>query len=586
MRFSRLLLTLVLALVAPPQPGFSSDAAVPIETFDLDNGMRFYVVQRPELTTVSASWVAHVGSSNERPGITGLAHLFEHMMFKGSRTIGTTDSERDREIIEEQEQLQEEIRAIYQADRGRWRRGEIEAPYAAEHQNDDLAELQQRFRSLADEQRGLMVKDEFAKIYTDAGATFLNAMTSKDVTAYIINVPANKLELWFWMESERLLNPVFREFYTERDVVYEERRLRTEATATGAYDEQLNAMFWGSHPYSWPIVGWPSDLRVITKQQADEFFSTYYAPNNLSAILVGNVDIAEARRQAERYFGRIPRGDVAPPDVVTLEMEQLAEKRMVAECDCPPQLNILYHTAPFGHRDDYVLDVFSGLLNGRTGRLYKSMIEGAEIASSARVANLASKWAGSFSVSAETKGDHAPEDLLAQWEKVLAELQQSPVSAAELDKVKNILTADVYRRLESPFYLMMQLALYTGQGDATYLNTFADRVAAVTAEDVHRLANTYFDPANRLVGVYTRKEGTRAEEVPSELEALPAEMRQRVLQQIDEINGQTEAAPLEEALSQVRSQSEQVPAAMKPAFAYMIQVIQQRLEVLANEGAR
>jgi len=582
----RFLPCLALVLATSSQPGFSRDAGVPIETFELENGMRFLVVQRPELTTVSAAWVAHVGSANEHPGITGLAHLFEHMMFKGSRTIGTIDIDRDLEIIAEQEALQEEIRDIYQRDRARWRRGEIDTPYAADNRGEELAELEQKFQSLVDEQSGLMVKGEYSRIYTDAGAAFLNAMTSNDVTAYIIKVPANKLELWFWMESERLSRPVFREFYAERDVVYEERRLRTEATPTGAYDEQLNAMFWGSHPYSWPIVGWPSDLRVISKEQADDFFATYYAPNNITAVLVGNVDLTETKRQAERYFGRIPRAEKDPPDVVTLEMDQLAEKRMVAECACPPQLKVLYHTIPFGHRDDYVLDVLAGLLNGRTGRLYKAMIEGSEVASSARAVNGASKYAGSFSFSAETKGEHTPEELLSRWEAVLAELQQNPVPRIELDKVKNIVTADVYRRLENPFFLMMQLALFAGQGDPSYLNSIAERTAAVTAEDVQQAARTYFDPVNRLVGLYTRKAGTQAEKIPAELAALPPEMRQMVLQQVKEVKALDDPAPLREALMQLEAQAERMPADMQPAFAYLAKVIQERLDRLANGDER
>ena len=227
-----------------------------------------------------------------------------------------------------------------------------------------------------------MVKDEFDKIYTEAGASGMNAFTSNDITVYFITVPANKLELWFWMESERLLRPVFREFYSERDVVHEERRLRTESTPTGEFDELFEAMFWESHPYSWPVVGWPSDLEVYTLAQAKDYFATYYAPGNLTAALVGNFELDEVKDLAERYFGRLPSsGRSVPPDVVTLEMPQLAEKRMDASCDCQPQIEIRYHTVPFRHHDSYALDVLSGLLNGRSGRLYKSLVLDREIAS-------------------------------------------------------------------------------------------------------------------------------------------------------------------------------------------------------------
>ena len=223
-------------------------AAVPVEEFELDNGMRFLLVSRPELTTVAAAWVAHVGSADERPGITGLAHFFEHMMFKGTHTIGTKDIERDLEIIAEQEAVQEQIRAELREQRRRYRLGEIDDPYDPAYRTDTLNALRAEFQELVEEQRELMVKDELDKVYTDGGGTSLNAFTSNDFTVYINQLPANRLELWFWLESDRLLNPVFSEFYAERDVVYEDRRLRTESTPTGRYDEQADAMFCSPTP--------------------------------------------------------------------------------------------------------------------------------------------------------------------------------------------------------------------------------------------------------------------------------------------------------------------------------------------------
>ncbi len=409
-----LLLLWVAALAgAPVAAGIG--ASVPVEVFELDNGMKMLLVERPEMATVSAGWVAHVGSANERPGITGLSHLFEHMMFKGTSNIGTTNIERDLEIIAEQEQIQEKIRQIYREQRKLFRLGENNDPFDPEGRTEEQIELEDRFQALVEEQRSIMIKDEFDKIYTGAGGSGMNAGTTNDLTLYFITVPANKLELWFWMESDRLANPVFREFYSERDVVHEERRMRTESTPTGKFAEQFEAMFWESHPYSWPVVGWPSDLRVISKQQADDYYATYYAPNNLTVAMVGNFDSDQVKAMAQKYFGRIPRGKSAPPDVVTLEMEQMAEKRMKAECDCQPQVEVRYHTVPFMHADSYALDILSELMNGRTGRLYKEMILGKEIASSAFAGQNSGKYAGSFSFGAETKGDASPEQLEQAW---------------------------------------------------------------------------------------------------------------------------------------------------------------------------
>ncbi|MDE2690120.1 MAG: pitrilysin family protein [Acidobacteriota bacterium] len=559
-------------------------AAVPVEEFELDNGMRFLLVNRPELTTVAAAWVAHVGSADERPGITGLAHFFEHMMFKGTHTIGTKDIERDLEIIAEQEAVQERIRAELREQRRRWRLGEIDDPYDPDHRTDTLNALRAEFQELVEEQRKLMVKDELDKVYTDGGGTSLNAFTSYDFTVYINQLPANRLELWFWLESDRLLNPVFREFYAERDVVYEERRLRTESTPTGRYDEQADAMFWQSHPYSWPVIGWASDLEVISKAQADEFFATYYAPNNLSAVLVGSFDPAEVRELAERYFGRLERAERPAPDVVTLEAEQLAEKRMTAECDCQPQVQVRYHAVPFGHGDGYALDVVAGVLNGRTGRLYEQIVEGYEMASSARAVYEARKYAGVFELRAETKGDATPEQLLAAWDGIVAELIAEPVPEDELAKVKNRVSADTYRQLRDPFFLMIQLAIMDALGDWRYLNTVAERTNEVTAEDVQRVAAKYFEPSKRLVSLYYRKEGTEATETPAELEALPPETRTALMSQAEAIAQIEDPAQLEMVLQQMEAQAAQVPEEMRPALDWMRGVIEERLAELQEDG--
>ena len=558
-------------------------AAVPVEEFELDNGMRFLLVSRPELTTVAAAWVAHVGSADERPGITGLAHFFEHMMFKGTHTIGTTDIERDLEIIAEQEAVQEQIRAELREQRRRYRLGEIDDPYDPAHRTDTLNALRAEFQELVEEQREIMIKDELDKVYTDGGGTSLNAFTSHDLTVYINQLPANRLELWFWLESDRLLNPVFREFYAERDVVYEERRLRTESTPTGRYDEQADAMFWQSHPYSWPVIGWASDLEVISKSQADEFFATYYAPNNLTAVLVGNFDPAEVRELAERYFGRLERGEREVPDVVTLEAEQLAEKRLTGECDCQPQLQLRYHAVPFGHVDGYTLDLIAGVLNGRTGRLYEEIVEGAEIASSASSFYEARKYAGVFNLRAETKGEATPEQLLAAWDRIVAELIAEPVAEEELAKVKNRVTADTYRQLREPFFLMIQLAIGDGLGDWRYMNTVAERTNRVTADDVQRVAAKYFEPSNRLVSLYYRKEGTEAKETPAEREALPPEMRTALMSQAEAIAAIEDAAQLEMVLEQIEVQASQVPDEMRPALDWMRGVVEDRLSELQGD---
>ncbi|MDH3626817.1 MAG: insulinase family protein [Acidobacteriota bacterium] len=586
-RASRWLPTIVIACMAIVSAigigHAAGEAKVPVEILELDNGMKFLLVPRTDKTTVAAGWVAHVGSANERPGITGISHLFEHMLFKGTTTIGTTDIERDLEIIEEQERLQEQIRLIYRDQRERWRRGEIEDPFAPENRTEEQIKLEEQFQALVEEQRSIMIKDEFDKIYTKAGATGMNAGTTNDLTLYFITVPANKLELWFWMESDRLSSPVMREFYSERDVVYEERRLRTESTPTGEFDEQFESMFWQSHPYNWPVVGWPSDLRVISKQEADEYFSTYYAANNLTAALVGNFDVNEVKKLANKYFGRLPNRGAKAPDVVTLEMEQKAEKRMQAECDCQPQVEVRYHTVPFMHADSYALDVLAGLLNGRTGRLYKSMVLDSEIAASAFAGQDSRKYGGAFSFGAQTKGDATPQQLEDGWYAQLRKIVEEPIPAEELQKVKNGIAADAYRNLENPFFLALQLMFYDGLGDWEYMNVWSDLTLAVTAEDVKRVAEKYFAEDNRAVAQYYRKAGSGGDEEFPELAELEPELQGPLRQQLKQLKSMGDPEQLTTILGQIEQQKTQAPPPMARAFEIMESYIRARIEELRSE---
>ena len=563
-------------------------ANVPVETFKLDNGMTILMVRQPEKATVTAGWVAHVGSSNEHPGMTGISHLFEHMMFKGTHIIGTKNIKRDMEIIAEQEKIQEQIRRIYDEQRLKWRRGEISDPFDPAARPPELIELEKKFNALVEEQRGLMIKDEFDQVYTKAGSSQMNAFTNQDMTCYFVTIPSNKLELWFWMESDRLANPVFREFYSERDVVHEERRLRTESTPTGKFDELFEAMFWESHPYSWPVVGWPSDLKVISKAEADDYFSTYYAPNNLTAALVGNLDIDEAKALARKYFGRLRRGAQKPPDVATLEMPQLAEKRMVAECDCQPQIQVAYHTVPFRHKDSYALDVLAGLMNDQTGRLYKSMVLDKKIATSANANQNNMKWAGQFTFTGETKGDATPEQLEAAWSDELKKVIDNPIPAEELQKVKNQIAADAFRRLENPFFLMIQLLVYDGLGDWTYLQDWAEKTMAVSGDDVKAAARKYLTKENSTVGLYYRKAGTAAEAVPAEIAALPAEMRPMVQNQLkglkDKLATMDDPKAVQDMLDKIRQQKDAAPDPFKKVIPLFEKAIEDRLKDLQQGG--
>jgi predicted Zn-dependent peptidase len=548
--------------------------------------MKLLMVERHESPTVTAGWVTHVGSVNEEVGATGIAHLFEHMMFKGSSTIGTSNYEAEAKIMAQLDELRLEMEVEYEVMRAAKRRGEIEGSiYLPENQTEVLAGLREKMKVLQEQQKEFIVKDEIDQIYTEAGASGLNAGTMQDATLYFITVPSNKLELWFWMESERLLNAVFREFYTERDVVREERRMRTESDPVAKFQEQFNFMFWGSVPYHHPVVGWPSDVESITRAQAQKFFATYYAPNNITVAMVGDFDSGEALEHAKKYFGRIPRGETPPPPVVTEEIEQLAERRMIAYADTNPSVHVRWHTVPFAHNDFFALDMVDSILADRTGRLYKSLVEAEQIATGEPYADHSPlKYAGYLEIGAELADgvDHqlVEEALLTEIER----LKNEPVPERELQKVKNQSLADSYRRLQSNFYLWMQLLFYDVWDDWRFLNESTAEFAAVTAEDVQRVANTYFTDAGRNVLWYHRNEGS--EEDP-ELAALTGQAKAMAKQALTQIASVTDPAELEQGLQQMQTMKSQAPPEFQPAIELIIKRATERIEMLraaAGEG--
>lgn len=561
---------------------------VEVETYRLDNGMEFLLVpRRDQPNSVAVGWVAKVGSVNERPGITGISHFFEHMMFKGTDTIGTSAPELDAEFSARIDEIGLQLRELALREQyGRLKRGDIQDAWDPANDTEEMARLRaERTELMRRQQAETIVKDEFDAVYTKGGASGMNAFTTYDLTFYFITVPANKLELWAWMESDRLLNSTFREFYSERDVVHEERRLRTESTPTGEFQEQFDSMFWLSSPYNWPVIGWPSDLNSYTREQAEMYYETYYAPNNLVGVVVGDFDTQEAKYLIDTYFSRLERGP-EPPEVVTLEIEQKAEMRMNAECDCQPQIEVRYKAPPFMHSDSYTLEVLAEILNGRTGRLYKGLVEGREIASSAFAAYDVRKYAGAFSISAETKGDASPSELESAWYEILEDLRRNPVGERELTKVKNQLAADSFRRLQSNFFLLVQLGYYEALGDWQYINEGPEKVQAVTAQDIMDVVDRYFGETNRSVATYVRKEGAAPED--PELAALDPQVRAMVKQQLSQLQSANDPDMLRAALAQMQAQAgnPQVPEQFRPAIDLMIRRVQERIEQLESGGGQ
>ncbi|MDB6129428.1 MAG: Peptidase domain protein [Verrucomicrobiales bacterium] len=557
---------------------------VPVVEKHLSNGMKLLLLQRKDEPTVSGGFVAHVGSSNEREGITGIAHLFEHMMFKGTPTIGTKDYKKDLQIIQEQEKVRDEMREEEKKTRDAYRKGLIEDPAKFENQTDTWRELEKKFKDLIAQQREVQVKNEFDKIYTSNGGSGMNAYTSQDMTAYFITVPANKLELWMWMESGRLFQPVFREFYAERDVVFEERRMRTDSTPLGKFAEQFEALFWESHPYHWPVIGWPSDIPAISKAQADEFYGIYYAPQNITVVLVGNFDPEQATTMAEKYFGRIPKGKKEAPDVVTLEVGQMAEKRMYAEAETNPQVDINWHTVGFGHKDSYTLGVLAQILSTRTGRLYKGMVLGSKVSTETWAQQESMKWSGFFNMGGEASEGKTPEEVEKAIYAELDKLKTSDVPSEELQKVKNNFAANEYRKLGSNNPILMQLLHYDGLGNWKEINEANKKYQEVTASDIKAAANKYFTKENRTVGIYTRKGVVAGKgEADNGPAGLNSQQKQNLKQLNEQLAKETDTKQMKTMLERMESEAGKVPPDQKAFMEAVKAVIEARISTLEKK---
>jgi predicted Zn-dependent peptidase len=555
---------------------------VPVEEHVLENGLRLLLVPRQGDPNISAGWIAKVGSVNERPGITGIAHLFEHMMFKGTRVIGTRDIDKNLEVMASLDRVKGGLAREEEELARRQRLGEVPDPPRAEDRSPRHRELLEELGKLSAQEHELLVKDEFDKVYTAAGGSGMNAGTTNDFTIYFINVPANKLELWFWMESDRLLNPIFREFYSERDVVREERRMRVESTPIGRFEEEFDGLFWGSSPYGWPVIGWPSDIEAVTREEALSFFDVYYAPNNLTACLVGDFEPKKALEWARLYFGRLKRGPREPSPVRTKEVKQLSERRMVAYAETKPQVAIRYHTVPDGHADDFPLTLLADLLNGRTGRLYKSLVLDQQVANEASSDQEGRHYEGYFELKGVAKPGKAPEDVEKAIHGELEKLSKEPVSDHELQKVKNQRAAGEFRKLRSNFSLMLQLLIRdAGRGWET-INSDSKRIQAVTGSDILRVAKTYFAPENRAVAVYYTKPTAAVAGSDPALDSLSEEEKG----QIQQFRAKVEKADKEQVkkmLEDIGARAGSVPEEKKKFFNVLQRVLEDQLKKIGEK---
>jgi predicted Zn-dependent peptidase len=559
MRRFTLPVLLVAFMFLVPGLALSETLADKVTEFHLDNGMKFVVVKRDVSPTFFGVIGFNVGSINERDGITGISHLLEHMMFKGTTTVGTTNYSKEKKYLAEIDEVALEIMDV-RPEIGKWRleifdafsrdlmatlpdeeRDEIGSdkvlelgaledllestdlapaetdlyPTLMEEEGVDyfaryryLKGLELRLVELQREHKEFVIKDELWDTYKQHGGRMLNAFTANDLTAYIVALPANRLELWMMLESDRMRDAIFREFYSERDVVMEERRLGENDPESELYDAFAAAAFQAS-PYGRPVVGWMSDLEMTTRQDVEDYFRQYYAPNNATAMLVGNLDPAQVERMAKKYFGRI-KAQEPPPPVVTMEPEQKGERRVIVEFDANPQVIMGYHVPVAPHPDAYAVQMLVAILGqGRTSRLYKKIYEELELTSETPYVSTepGMKLPNLLYIEAEPRHPHTTEEVEQAIYEELEAIKQEPPGERELQRIRNRIDAEMVRSLGSNYGIAFRLGFSELiRGDwRTYLVDM-ERVKAVTPEQVSAVAARYLTPSNRTVATLVKIE--------------------------------------------------------------------------------
>ena len=473
------------------------DIRLPVTQHTLKNGMRFLIVERHDSPTFAAYLRFQVGSVNETPGFTGLAHLLEHMMFKGTTLFGTLNPERELPLLEKIDLLHQSLQS--EKAKGRLPGGNVDAAV--------VAGLEMEISALEAEARQFIVPNELWEIYRRNGGVRLNASTSREGTQYFVSLPSNRLELWALLESDRMRNPVFREFYTEREVVQEERRLRVDTNPRGQLFEAALASAFVALPYSHPVIGWPSELENLTRSQAREFFRTHYAPNNAFAVLVGDLEPAETIRVVERYFGSIPAQPIPPP-LWLQEPPQLGERRIRVEFPAEPQLLILYQAPPIRHPDTYALSVFGSLFgDGRSSRLYKQLVEERRLVTSVAAGPWFLRYGGLFLVQATPRAPHTLQEVEAALDEEIQRALSELPTDREMTKVRNQIEVATLRSLDSNGGLASHLGeAWALAGDWDFAFEERKLIQAVSANDVIAAAKRYLLPRYRTVAWLVRGE--------------------------------------------------------------------------------
>lgn len=457
-------------------------AQAQIEDFQLPNGLRFIVMRRPQAPVVSVLTYAAVGGADEQPGQTGIAHFLEHLAFKGTTTVGTRDYTQEAPLLTELDQLNQKIQQV-------------------QAQGQDITALVQRFQAVQARAATFVQQNEFGQRLENAGAIGLNATTSADATTYFCSLPAQQLELWMALEAERFRQPVFREFFEEKAVILEERRQRLDNDPVSQLLEALKAKAFPNQPYGRPVIGEQADIEALDRATVQRFFEQYYGPNNLTIAIVGDVDPVQVRRWANQYFAAEPARST-PPRPQAIAQPQAGTVTLKARSQ--PWAIAAYPMPAAQDPDQLAMQLLAEVLSrGRRSRLYQNLVEGDRLVLSAQAfPNFpGDRLPSLFVISASPRPGITPESVIQAITATVEQLQEQPLSQAELDRVRNQLRMDLLQGLESNAGMAQQLAEYQAEvGDWRQLFRDLEALERLTPEDLQRAARRLFQRDRLLVG--------------------------------------------------------------------------------------
>jgi len=449
-------------------------------TFDsLDNGLRLIIVPDSNVAVVSCRLYYFVGGMNEGPGTSGLSHMYEHMMFKGTKRLGTRGYEQELPYLSGIDSLDRLLQRV------RAQQGGRDSLYMS-YRNEISA--------LLDKQREFIKKDEIWDLYNLHGGTSLNAWTSNDMTAYIVTLPKNKIELFYWIESDRMRSPVLREFHSEQDVVTEERRMRYDNRPLNRYWERLNALFYVAHPFRQPVIGWESDISGFTTDKLMRHINRFYTPDNAVLVLAGNIDPAAAISDIKKYFGGIPRAASEREEVVTREPPPIGATRFTVREDVEPRIDVMFHTPGYPNDSLYALDIIEGVLSDRSGRLYKRLVDQEQLCTNAGASNAFRPHDGYFHIYANLKKEADPNRVEAIILEEIDKLIKEAPADREITRVSNGIRMSFAEGLKSLEGISDRLAWYERLRSWKDLMEYPEKISAVDKAAIPNIGAAFLKP--------------------------------------------------------------------------------------------